>query len=85
MTTPQPVQSEQPVRARFEPPVGDESGPFWKATREGRLLVDGLSAQLEALARSGRRIAEAVGISTNLAATRNGAGDDRRGRAADVR
>jgi hypothetical protein len=53
--------------------------------REGRLLVDGLSAQLEALARSGRRIAEAVGISANLAATRNAAGDDRRGRAADVR
>ena len=27
------------ARARFEPPVGDESGPFWEATREGRLLV----------------------------------------------
>jgi len=26
-------------RKRFEPPVGDESGPFWEATREGRLLV----------------------------------------------
>jgi len=25
--------------ARFEPPVGAESGPFWEATREGRLLV----------------------------------------------
>jgi uncharacterized protein len=24
---------------RFEPPVGEESGPFWDATREGRLLV----------------------------------------------
>jgi hypothetical protein len=25
--------------ARFEPPVGAESAPFWEATREGRLLV----------------------------------------------
>ena len=24
---------------RFEPPVGDESGPFWDATRERRLVV----------------------------------------------
>jgi uncharacterized OB-fold protein len=30
---------EQPVRTRLEPPVGAESGPFWDATREGRLLV----------------------------------------------
>ena len=26
-------------RSRFEPPIGAESGPFWEATREGRLLV----------------------------------------------
>ena len=26
-------------RTRFEPPVGDESGPYWEATREGRFLV----------------------------------------------
>lgn len=25
--------------ARFEPPVGAESGPYWDATRQGRLLV----------------------------------------------
>jgi uncharacterized OB-fold protein len=25
--------------SRLEPPVGAESGPFWEATREGRLLV----------------------------------------------
>jgi hypothetical protein len=24
---------------RFEPPAGDDSGPFWEATREGRLVV----------------------------------------------
>ena len=28
-----------PERMRFEPPTGDESGPFWEATRQGRLLV----------------------------------------------
>jgi cytosine/adenosine deaminase-related metal-dependent hydrolase len=59
-------------------------GGQWRK-REGRLLVGGLPAKLEALARSGRRIAEAVGISTNLAATRGKAGDARSGRAADVR
>jgi uncharacterized OB-fold protein len=31
-------------RTRFEPPVGDESGPFWEATREGRLLVQWCTA-----------------------------------------
>ena len=30
--------------ARFEPPVGAESGPFWEATREGRLLVQWCTA-----------------------------------------
>ena len=25
--------------SRFEPPIGAESGPFWEATREGRLFV----------------------------------------------
>jgi uncharacterized OB-fold protein len=34
-----PVRSEPAVPTRFEPPIGDESGPFWEATREGRLLV----------------------------------------------
>jgi hypothetical protein len=29
---------------RQEPPVGDESGPFWEATREGRLLVQWCTA-----------------------------------------
>jgi len=53
--------------------------------REGRLLVDGLPAKLEALARSGRRIAEAVGISTTLTAMRNKDGDIGSGRAAAVR
>ena len=31
-------------RTRLEPPVGDESGPFWEATREGRLLVQWCTA-----------------------------------------
>ncbi len=30
--------------ARFEPPVGDESRPYWEATREGRLLVQWCTA-----------------------------------------
>jgi uncharacterized protein len=41
------VSPEQPVVAaatRFEPPVGAESGPFWEATREGRLLVQWCTA-----------------------------------------
>ena len=29
---------------RVEPPVGAESGPFWEATREGRLLVQWCTA-----------------------------------------
>jgi uncharacterized OB-fold protein len=29
---------------RFEPPVGDDSGPFWEATREERLLVQWCTA-----------------------------------------
>jgi uncharacterized protein len=29
---------------RLEPPVGDESGPFWEATREGLLLVQWCTA-----------------------------------------
>jgi hypothetical protein len=29
---------------RFEPPVGAESGPFWEATRTGRLLVQWCTA-----------------------------------------
>ena len=36
---PGPVASEPVAPTRFEPPVGAESGPFWEATREGRLLV----------------------------------------------
>ena len=39
MTTVQPVHTGQPAPTRFEPPVGAESGPYWDATREGRLLV----------------------------------------------
>ncbi len=37
--------SDDGTPTRFEPPIGAESGPFWDATREGRLLVqwcDGL-------------------------------------------
>ena len=30
--------------ARLEPPVGVDSGPFWEATREGRLLVQWCTA-----------------------------------------
>ena len=29
---------------RFEPPVSDDSGPFWEATRDGRLLVQWCTA-----------------------------------------
>lgn len=31
--------ASEPERLRFEPPAGEESGPFWDATRQGRLLV----------------------------------------------
>jgi uncharacterized OB-fold protein len=31
--------SAPPAPARLEPPLGAESGPFWEATREERLLV----------------------------------------------
>ena len=31
--------SERPAPSRLEPPMGAESGPFWEATREERLLV----------------------------------------------
>ncbi len=30
--------------ARFEPPIAVEAGPFWEATREGRLLVQWCTA-----------------------------------------
>jgi len=30
--------------ARFEPPVGADSGPFWEATREGRLVLQWCTA-----------------------------------------
>jgi hypothetical protein len=33
------VDAPKATPARFEPPVGVEGGPFWDATREGRLLV----------------------------------------------
>ena len=36
--------SGERVTARFEPPVGAESGPFWEATRQGRLLVQWCTA-----------------------------------------
>jgi uncharacterized protein len=32
------------VPRRIEPPIGAESGPFWEATREGRLLVQWCTA-----------------------------------------
>jgi uncharacterized OB-fold protein len=37
-------QTEQAAPTRFEPPVGVEGGPFWEATREGRLLVQWCTA-----------------------------------------
>lgn len=33
-----------PAPKRLEPPVGAESGPFWEATRDGRLLVQWCTA-----------------------------------------
>ena len=42
--SPDAVNPQQPARTRFEPPVGAESGPFWEATREGRLLVQWCTA-----------------------------------------
>jgi uncharacterized protein len=39
VTTSGPVETRQAAATRLEPPVGAESGPFWEATREGRLLV----------------------------------------------
>ncbi len=36
--------AEAVERGRFEPPVGPESGPFWEATREERLLVQWCTA-----------------------------------------
>ena len=33
-----------PKPARFEPPVGEDSGPFWEATRRGTLVVQWCSA-----------------------------------------
>jgi uncharacterized OB-fold protein len=34
-----PDQAAEATPPRFEPPVGTESGAFWEATREKRLLV----------------------------------------------
>jgi uncharacterized OB-fold protein len=46
--TPEPAppsaSAEAVEHVRFEPPVGPESGPFWDATREGRLLVQWCTA-----------------------------------------
>jgi uncharacterized protein len=46
--TTEPTEPLEPVerveRVRFEPPVGIESGPFWEATRAGRLLVQWCTA-----------------------------------------
>ena len=39
MSTARPAETRQAAATRLEPPVGAESGPFWEATREGRLLV----------------------------------------------
>jgi hypothetical protein len=38
------VTAEPVEQVRFEPPVGAESGPFWEATRAGRLLVQWCTA-----------------------------------------
>jgi hypothetical protein len=38
------VTAEPVAPGRFEPPVGSDSGPFWEATREGRLLVQWCTA-----------------------------------------
>ena len=48
--------------------------------RHGCLLADGLAPKLDALARSGRRIAEAMGLATNLAATQGDTSDAQSGR-----
>jgi uncharacterized protein len=40
--TAEPGASAPP--SRLEPPVGADSGPFWEATREGRLLVQWCTA-----------------------------------------
>jgi uncharacterized protein len=39
VTSARPAGTERAAPTRLEPPVGAESGPFWDATREGRLLV----------------------------------------------
>ena len=39
MTAAGPVDAPKAAPTRLEPPVGAESGPYWEATREGRLLV----------------------------------------------
>lgn len=40
MTGPGPApEGARPTPTRLEPPAGPESGPFWEATREERLLV----------------------------------------------
>jgi uncharacterized OB-fold protein len=36
--------ADRPRPGRPEPPVGDESGPFWEASRQGRLLVQWCTA-----------------------------------------
>jgi uncharacterized protein len=36
--------SGRPAPTRAEPPVGEDSRPFWEATREGRLLVQWCTA-----------------------------------------
>ena len=36
--------SAEAARTRFEPPVGPDSGPFWEATRQGRLLLQWCNA-----------------------------------------
>ena len=39
-----PEQEEDVAPTRLEPPAGPESGPFWEATRRGRLLVQWCTA-----------------------------------------
>jgi uncharacterized OB-fold protein len=38
------MAADKATPTRMEPPVGAESGPFWEATREGRLLIQWCTA-----------------------------------------
>jgi uncharacterized protein len=38
------IEGSSDAPARVEPPVGADSGPFWEATRQGKLLVQWCTA-----------------------------------------